>query len=188
MKTTGIVRRIDDLGRIVIPKEMRNTLRIKNGDSLDVLVDDDKIILQKYSSIAKLEDKVNDYVLAFYSLLHINIIVSDRDKVISVSPNLENEYLYKEISDSLLRIIDSRDKIFSNQKTDVNFILEKMDNCYYSVSSIVSNSDAVGSVIFFSYDGSLSLIENELVSILAKLLARHIEWYMIVYYWQINLN
>ena len=67
MKTIGIVRRIDDLGRIVIPKEIRNTLRIKSGDNLDVMVYDNKIILQKFSNVAKVENVVCDYVSAFSS-------------------------------------------------------------------------------------------------------------------------
>ena len=97
MKTIGIVRRIDDLGRIVIPKEIRNTLRIKSGDNLDVMVYDNKIILQKFSNVAKVENVVCDYVSAFSSSLHIDILVSDRDRIVSSSDFLKDKYLNKEI-------------------------------------------------------------------------------------------
>lgn len=176
MKTIGIVRRIDDLGRIVIPKEIRNTLRIKSGDNLDVMVYDNKIILQKFSNVAKVENLVCDYVSAFSSSLHIDILVSDRDRIVSSSDFLKDKYLNKEISDTLLRLIDCRDKVSSKQKADIEFVNGKLDSCYYSISSIVSNSDAVGSVVVFSSDRPLSVIEDSVSSVLAKLLVKHLEY------------
>ena len=69
MKTTGVIRRIDELGRIVIPKEIRKSLRIKNGESLEVYLDGDSIILKKFSQIESLESISVDYVEAFNQII-----------------------------------------------------------------------------------------------------------------------
>ena len=89
---------------------------------------------------------------------------------------LKDKYLNKEISDTLLRLIDCRDKVSSKQKADIEFVNGKLDSCYYSISSIVSNSDAVGSVVVFSSDRPLSAIEDSMSSVLAKLLVKHLEY------------
>ena len=75
MKSTGVVRRIDELGRIVIPKEIRKNLRIKNGDSLEIFLDDEAIILKKYSQIESLEMLAENYVETFNQVMKHNIIV-----------------------------------------------------------------------------------------------------------------
>ena len=93
MKTTGVIRRIDELGRIVIPKEIRKNLRIKNGESLEVYLDGDSIILKKFSQIESLESISVDYVEAFNQIIKHNIIVTDRDKVVAVSGPLKKKYL-----------------------------------------------------------------------------------------------
>ena len=74
MKTTGIIRRIDELGRIVIPKEIRKNLRIKNGESLEIYLENDSIILKKYSQIESLKNVSIDYVEAFNQIIKHNII------------------------------------------------------------------------------------------------------------------
>ena len=79
-----MIRRIDELGRIVIPKEIRKNLRIKNGESLEVFVEEDAIILKKYSQIESLESISVNYVEAFNQIIKHNIIVTDRDKVVAV--------------------------------------------------------------------------------------------------------
>ena len=77
MSTTGIIRRIDELGRIVIPKEIRKNLRIKNGDNLEILVDGENITLKKYSHIDNLESIASMYAESFYQVLKYNVIITD---------------------------------------------------------------------------------------------------------------
>ena len=77
MKTTGIIRRIDDLGRFVIPKELRKTLRIKTGDSLEIFVENEDVILKKYSPMESIEDAAFKYVDSFNKVIRHNIIVTD---------------------------------------------------------------------------------------------------------------
>ena len=81
MKATGVVRRIDDLGRIVIPKELRRTMRIKEGDSLEIFIDgSDKVILRKYSPVQNIHDIVEEFVSGIYESNKVDIIITDSDK------------------------------------------------------------------------------------------------------------
>ena len=86
MKATGIVRRIDELGRIVVPKEIRRTLRIREGDPLEIFTDKDgEIILKKYSPIGELSIFAQEYVDATAQILGYPVCVTDRDQIIAVS-------------------------------------------------------------------------------------------------------
>lgn len=171
--TTGIIRRIDELGRIVIPKEIRKKLRIDNGESLEILIEDDNIILKKYSPVESLNDVVNKYVDIFSQVIKCNIIVVDRKKVIGVSSNIKKQYQDKDITEFTLRSIDRRDNFVERQKKEFNFVEQQTDSGYYSFSSIVNNGDAIGAVIILSTEYQLSEIDEKIAVILAKILSKH---------------
>ena len=171
--TTGIIRRIDELGRIVIPKEIRKKLRIDNGESLEILIEDDNIILKKYSPIESLNDVVNKYVDIFSQVIKCNIIVVDRKKVIGVSSNIKKQYQDKDITEFTLRSIDRRDNFVERQKKEFNFVEQQTDSGYYSFSSIVNNGDAIGAVIILSTEYQLSEIDEKIAVILARILSKH---------------
>lgn len=180
MKTTGIIRRIDDLGRIVIPKELRRNLRIKNGDTLEVFVDGDSIILKKYSPMESIEEAASKYVDSFNQVIKHNVIVCDKDKVIAVSGNLKKNYLGKNISEFTDRSIERRDSFVERQKKTFSFVEGVEDFGYYSFSSIVSNGDTIGAVIIISTDKPISESEEKMAIILSKLLSNKFvnEWYV----------
>ena len=169
MKTTGVIRRIDELGRIVIPKEIRKSLRIKNGESLEVYLDGDSIILKKFSQIESLESISVDYVEAFNQIIKHNIIVTDRDKVVAVSGPLKKKYLGKNINEFTERSIERRDSFSEKQKKEFKII---EDVGYYTFASIVNNGDAIGSVILISLDTPLSDTEDKLAIVLSNLLSK----------------
>lgn len=171
MKTTGIIRRIDDLGRIVIPKELRRTLRIKSSESLEIFVDNDDIVLKKYSPMESIEDAASRYVDSFNKVINHNVIVTDKDKVIAVSGVLKKKYLGKSISEFTERSIERRDSFFERQKKEFSFIDGEKDFGYYSFSSILYNSDTIGSVIIISLDSPILESEEKLAVILSKLLS-----------------
>ena len=172
MKSTGVIRRVDDLGRIVIPKEIRKSLRIKNGESLEVYLDGDSIILKKFSQIESLESISVDYVEAFNQIIKHNIIVTDRDKVVAVSGPLKKKYLDKEINEFTERSIERRDNFFEKQKREFKIIRDEEEVGYYTFSSIVNNGDAIGSVILISLDTPLSDTEDKLAIVLSNLLSK----------------
>ena len=172
MKTTGVVRRIDELGRIVIPKEIRKNLRIKNGDSMEIFLNDEEIVLKKYSPIESLENVLINYVDSFNQVMKHNIIITDRDKVIAISGSLKKKYLGKSISEFTDRSIERRDSFVERQKKSINIVEDVFEECYYSFSSIVNNGDAIGSVIILSTEIPITDSEEKMAIILSKILSK----------------
>ena len=173
LKTTGVIRRIDDLGRIVIPKEIRKSMRIKNGDSLEILVDEDSVILKKYSPIESVEDAAFQYASAFNQFIKHSIIITDRDKVIAASGPLKKKYLNKDISDFTVHSIERRDSFVERQKKSFSFVKDIEEFGYYSFSSIVNNGDAIGGVIIISNEVPIIESEEKMAVILSKLLSKN---------------
>ena len=109
MKATGITRRIDDLGRVVIPKEIRRTLRIREGDPLEIFTDrEGGIILKKYSTMEDLSDFAGKYADALAQTTGCIVAIADREKIIAASGSGRKELLYQGISRDLEKLIDDR--------------------------------------------------------------------------------
>ena len=109
MKATGIVRRIDELGRVVIPKEIRRTLRIREGDPLEIFTDrEGQIILKKYSPIGELNEFAQEYCDSLYESTGYTTMISDRDFIIAIAGGSKKEYLDKRISPELEKLIENR--------------------------------------------------------------------------------
>ena len=109
MKATGIVRRIDDLGRVVIPKEIRRTMRIREGDPLEIYTDrEGEVIFKKYSPIGELVDFASQYAESLYKTCGIPVAVCDRDSVVAVAGISKKEFLDKKMSAALDEVMDAR--------------------------------------------------------------------------------
>ena len=173
MKSTGVVRRIDELGRIVIPKEIRKNMRIKSGDNLEIFLEGDNILLRKYSPIETLEIVTENYVESFNQVLKHNIIVTDRDKVVAISGNLKKKYLGKSISDFTDRSIERRDSFVERKKKEIEISPGMCEFGYYTVSTIINNGDSIGMVIILSLDTPMLEQEEKLGMILSKMLSNY---------------
>ena len=173
MTTTGIIRRIDELGRIVIPKEIRKNLRIKNGDNLEILVEGDNITLKKYSQIENLDHISNMYAESFYQVLKYNVIITDTDKIVAVGGNLKKKYLNSGISEEIERMIERRDIFVERKKKNIEISPGMSEFGYYTVSTIINNGDSIGSVIILSLDSPMLEQEEKLGSILANILSNY---------------
>ncbi len=182
LKATGIVRRIDDLGRVVIPKEIRRTLRIREGDPLEIFTDKDgEIILKKYSPIGELGTFAKQYAEALAQTTGHTICISDKDQVIAVSGGSKREFLEKQISKELENAINERETIIAN-KEDKKFIDILHDNGndeYLSevITPIISEGDAIGAVIFLSKDlkAKMGEVETKLAHSAAGFLGKQME-------------
>ena len=120
MKATGIVRRIDDLGRVVIPKEIRRTLRIREGDPLEIFVDrDGEVILKKYSPISELGDFAKEYAEALYDSLRKPSYDLRPGHVIAVAGGSKKEYLNKNITELVEKAMEKRSPRFWNLRMKV---------------------------------------------------------------------
>lgn len=179
MKATGIVRRIDDLGRVVIPKEIRRTLRIREGDPLEIFVDrDGEVILKKYSPIGELGDFAKEYADSLYeSLGHITLI-SDRDSIIAVSGAAKKEYAEKSIGSIVDRSMEERKTILESSPGEYE-ICKDMPEKYssYCISPIVAGGDPIGTVILLSKDETNKMgdLEVKLTETAAGFLAKQME-------------
>lgn len=109
MKATGIVRRIDDLGRVVIPKEIRRTMRIREGDPLEIYTDrEGEVIFKKYSPISELQNFAAEYADTLQRTAAMSVFICDRDEIIAVSGASKKEYLERRISSGLEEIVEKR--------------------------------------------------------------------------------
>lgn len=181
MKATGVVRRIDDLGRIVVPKEIRRVLRIREGDPLEIFTDKDgEIILKKYSPIGELSSFAQQYVDATAQILGCGVCVCDRDQIIAVAGIPKKELLGKELHKELEDAINDREAIMA-KKGEKKYIriLGNGDNEYQGeiVQTIICEGDAIGAVILLDKDGSKPIgeIEQKAAIIAANFLGRQME-------------
>jgi AbrB family transcriptional regulator, stage V sporulation protein T len=177
MKATGIVRRIDDLGRVVIPKEIRRTLRIREGDPLEIFVDrDGEVILKKYSPISELSDFAKEYADALYDSLGHTILICDRDAVVAVSGSSKKEYMSKNIGDLIEKCMEERQSALITEENEVALtegVLERVLS--YAICPIVANGDPIGAVLIFSKEKVLSEVEKKSADTAASFLARQME-------------
>ncbi|TYO96964.1 stage V sporulation protein T [Desulfallas thermosapovorans] len=185
MKATGIVRRIDDLGRVVIPKEIRRTLRIREGDPLEIFVDrEGEVILKKYSPIGELGDFAKEYADSLYEALgHISLI-ADRDAIIAVSGAPKKEFLNKPIASAVEKVMEERKAVvINNQGADPHgldgMIVADGDNRYTEVviAPIIYEGDPIGAVILATRETGVHMgeLELKLAETAAGFLAKQME-------------
>ena len=156
----GIIRRIDNLGRIVIPKEIRDTLRIKNGDSVEINIEGETITLKKYSELNNIIEIETIITNLLKETLKKDVLITDKDKYII---GTKQEYLNKKISNKLLEILDNR-----------QMIIQKSTNQNTLINPIIVNGDVIGSIIIISNE---KITENQIktVSLLSNFLIKYIE-------------
>lgn len=175
MKATGIIRRIDDLGRVVIPKEIRKNLRIKEGDNLEIFVVNEDIILKKYSMMNKINDLAQELTDAIYTFMKHSIFITDTDQVVAASGPLKKRYLNKNISDFITESIKRRDKILENHFKDLNFIENEKLTCSYVLSTILVNGEATGMILIISEEEKMSEAEMQMAGIVSSFMTKYLE-------------
>ena len=168
MKATGVVRRIDDLGRIVIPKEIRKTLRIKEGDPLEIFTDKDgEIILKKYSPIGELSEFAIGYAETLAKTTGHIACITDKDTVIAVSGAPKKEFLQQSLSQELEEVMDNKEIYTSKENNEVSLPITQNDNKERKYNSqvvypIISQGDTIGSIILISKDQHTKMGDAEL--------------------------
>lgn len=166
MKATGIVRRIDDLGRVVIPKEIRRTLRIREGDPLEIFTDrEGGVILKKYSPIGELTDFSREYAESLQQAIGHIVLISDKDAFISVSGCSKKDYIERKVSTELEKIMDERKAVLiTDQSKSIPLHSDEDSGKYYGqvISPIIAEGDAIGSVIILAKESTEKLGDLEL--------------------------
>lgn len=181
MKATGIVRRIDDLGRVVVPKEIRRTLRIREGDPLEIFTDrEGEIILKKYSPIGELGQFAKQYAEAIAQVTGHIVCIADRDQIIATSGGSKKELISKLINKDLEDLINARESIIA-VKEDKTFIriTNEDDNEFTCqvISPIIAEGDAIGAVILLSKEEKCKFTDSEtkIATIAANFLGKQME-------------
>lgn len=181
MKATGIVRRIDDLGRVVIPKEIRRTLRLREGTPLEIFTDrEGEIILKKYSPMVELTAFSSQYAEAMAQSTGLTVCITDRDQVIAVSGGSKKDILQKTISKQLEHIIGERNVVMAvkDDKAFISLTSDEMEGITAEViAPIICEGDAIGSVSLLSRDVKAKFgdMEMKLVMTAAAFLGRQME-------------
>ena len=178
MKATGIVRRIDDLGRVVIPKEIRRTMRIREGDPLEIYTTrEGEVIFKKYSLIGGLEDFAAQFCDTLSRSTNFTAAVTDRDTVIAIAGTGKRELLGKQISSELERIMDERSVYRYQGESRCVFVTDSHDKYAVSVAApILCEGDVLGLVLFLSAEPQAGgEAEHKLAQTVAAFLGRHME-------------
>ena len=169
MKATGIVRRIDDLGRVVIPKEIRRTMRIREGDPLEIFTDrEGEVILKKYSPIGELGDFAREYVESLHQNLGYIACVADKDSIVAVAGGTKKEFLDKSISHDLERAMEMKKTIVANRGEEgkiLSVTANEEENPKYSsqvIAPVVADGDPIGAVILLSRESDSNMGEVEI--------------------------
>lgn len=183
MKATGIVRRIDDLGRVVIPKEIRRTMRIREGDPLEIYTDrEGEVIFKKYSPIGELAIFAGEYAETLYKTCALSVVICDRDAVIATAGVPRKEYADKTLSEEMEKIIESRNLyVWRDGMESIRVIADGGSHTVRCAMPILSQGDIVGCVISLAGSdradkGAPSAeVETKLIQTAAGFLGRQLE-------------
>ena len=175
MYTSGIIRRIDDLGRIIIPKEIRKKLRIRDGENLEILVENDNIVLKKYSVMKNIEDFASNFTDAMYSFIKYNILITNGDYVIAASGPKKKKYIGENISEELRTCIQRKENIHEKYQKSLVITEKEVVDSTYAISTIITQGDPVGLVIIFSEDEVISESDMRICQIAAKILSKYLD-------------
>lgn len=177
MKATGIVRRIDDLGRVVIPKEIRRTLRIREGDPLEIYTDvGGEVIFKKYSPVGELSSFAAEYADALTSGTGLGVIICDRERCIASGGISKRETADKRITAALEELIEGRKTVRFEKETGI-LALEGMENRICAVVPVIAAGDVVGAVALLESPraDTAEAADIKLAEVAAGFLARQME-------------
>ncbi len=185
MKATGIVRRIDDLGRVVIPKEIRRSLKIREGDPLEIYVDrEGEVILKKYSPIGELGEFAQEYADSLFESTGHIACISDRDVVIAVAGAAKSEYMEKPIAPAVEKSMEERRSVVMERAGDHKYCegckIKADEKCEFTaqvIAPIIAEGDPIGAIILSSKDPNVRMgdVELKIAETAAGFLARQLE-------------
>lgn len=181
MKATGITRKIDELGRIVIPKEIRRTLRIREGTPLEIFTEKNgEIVLRKYSPMGELVAFAQQYADSLAQTTSMMVCITDLEQVIAAAGGAKKDYLGKPISEKLEQMIEDRGQSQAQpeEKKYVPVIKDPVEEKFaQTVSPIICQGDVIGSVILLAKDAKTKMgeIEKKLTYCAAGFLGRQME-------------
>ncbi|MDE7364984.1 MAG: AbrB/MazE/SpoVT family DNA-binding domain-containing protein [Ruminococcus sp.] len=179
MKATGIVRRIDDLGRVVIPKEIRRTMRIREGDPLEIYTNNEgEVIFKKYSAISEMSENAVYLAEVMYKTAGCPVVVFDKDHVTASAGLPKREFAERRVSAQLEEIMENRGQYFCPDGATNNFYpAEGVERTAIAAVPIITAGDVSGAVAFMTSEKSTEVtdLQKSLINAGAQFLAKQIE-------------
>ena len=178
MKATGIVRRIDDLGRVVIPKEIRRTMRIREGDPLEIFTDrDGEVIFKKYSPIGELSDFAAQICDSLHKSTDSIAAVCDRDSIIAVAGGARRELMQKQIGEELEKLMEKRSSFRQERACTIPVTDSDERYCVSVAAPIIAEGDLMGCVLFIAPRNTApaSELEFKLAQTVASFIGKQME-------------
>ena len=179
MKATGIVRRIDDLGRVVIPKEIRRVFRIREGDALEIFTSrDGEVIFKKYSPVGEMSSFSTQYAETLYKICQMAVIITDRDNVIACAGTSKKEYMERKLSEDFDAIMNGRSLFSDSDRTKMISVTEGASSYVRYAMPIVTDGDVVGCIASLYQEGDKGDVndaEAKLIQTAASFLGKQFE-------------
>ena len=179
MKATGIVRRIDDLGRIVIPKEIRRTMRIRVGDPLEIYTNSEgEVIFKKYSAMSELSENAAHVAEVMFKTAGCPVVIFDKDHVIASSGVPKREFAERRVTSQLEELMDNRGQYFCPDGRNNNFYpAEGVERTAIAAVPIITAGDVSGAVAFLTSEKGTEVtdLQKSLITASAQFLAKQIE-------------
>lgn len=168
MKATGVIRRIDDLGRIVIPKEIRKNFKINEGENIEIFVsDNDSIILKKHSTLSNINELANVIVSSFNQIENKILMITDNSNIITTGKKIEKY----ELTDDYFNIIKDRNNIILDKSQK---FIEPNEGLNYMISPLILNGDLIGGIILISNE-EIKKVDEKVINLINKILINYIE-------------
>ena len=179
MKATGIVRRIDDLGRVVIPKEIRRVMRIREGDPLEIFTNrDGEVIFKKYSPIGEFSTFATQYAETLNRICSLSIVITDRDAVVASAGVPKKEYTDKKLTDEFESIMETRALFSHKSGGEKTLVCDGTSGFIKFAMPIASDGDVIGCIAMIVTDESSAMqndTEAKLIQTAASFLGRQFE-------------
>lgn len=164
MKATGIVRRIDDLGRVVIPKEIRRTMRLREGTPLEIFTDrEGEIIFKKYSPVAEIGSFAKQYAESIAQISGHTVCIADRDQIIAAAGSMKKELQGQQVSRQMESLIHNRENLQVNGGAGSIPVVANDSRSYeaQAVYPVICEGDAIGAVAVLSGEAKMKFTETE---------------------------
>ncbi len=178
MKATGVVRRIDDLGRIVIPKEIRRTMRMREGDPLEIFTDQNgEVIFKKYSIMSELSEFSQSYADSLYKVSGLHCIIFDSDRIIAYSGSGKKEIIGLPAPDEIEELLKQRTSYFKQFASEkIIYPYQKSEYSIIGATPIIASGDGIGVVALLAGESeTITDTQKKLLVLTSTFLANHLE-------------
>ena len=171
----GLTRKIDGMGRVVIPKELRERFNIRENDYLEFSLLEDGLIIKKHSKLGRVKEIAQELTDILNSFLDAEVFIAECDKVLAYSGKYKDKYIDKDISSTLSKSIRRRESLFEKYNKKFSIINNEIIDCSYINETIVVNYEDVGLICLYRTDRSVDDNDLKIVKIVSSFFTKYLE-------------